>query len=523
MGVFSGGMRSRNRRMIGAAALSLALVSGTAACSSSSGNSSSGGGTLKIAVAADFDLLDPHKAALETFLVFFPLVYDSLLSVDKNGDPAPGVAKSWTVAPDGLKYTFALRDDVTWHDGTKLTAADVKWNIDRILNPQTASIRAVYFSNVASVETPDDLTVVFTMKNRDASLLAYLATQGGTSLVYPKDIDASGAVKDHIGTGPFKWTSYKTGQLDVTRNDSYWNGAPKLDGVQLQVIKDPQARLQALVSGQVDYNYNLDPNDASSQANSGAFTMVENPQNRADYVSFNTRKKPFDDIRVRTALCMAINRNDLVKGAWNGYGKVTDQFFDEKSVWRSDTAPAIPADGDLDGAKKLLAEAGFTGFTGTITDAQGEPGLALETQTITSAWKALGVNLDTKTVDTPTFVKEVRGGNYDILHMFLGFIPDPGRPFELMTTASTGNAYFGFVANPETDQLIAAVRNATDVDSRKAAVQKVYESYTKARGTCLLATPKFYVGIGKKVKTFEQGAIYVKYTGGNDITKLTLS
>ncbi|MGH3658460.1 MAG: ABC transporter substrate-binding protein, partial [Micromonosporaceae bacterium] len=226
------------RRALGAGMAALCVaVTMAAGCSPNPDAGSDAGGTLIVARTGDVDLLDPSRATAFQTVQTMGLVYDTLLDTDDDGKLVPSLATKWDTS-DPKKITFTLRDDVTFHNGEKFTAADAEATLTRNLDPKTGSVVTSTIGSISAVKATGDHTLVIDLKQPDTALLTAL-TYTGNSILSKADIDAGRVGKKVNGTGAFRWKKWKQGQkLTLTGNKNYWDGAPKLAGVEFRVIPD---------------------------------------------------------------------------------------------------------------------------------------------------------------------------------------------------------------------------------------------------------------------------------------------
>src|SRR2546426_1274991 len=267
------------------------------------------GGVLLAAIGADAPSLDPHQE--QTFAVLQPVapLYSTLLQIDPYSYPnvIGDVATEWKISPDGLTYTFTIRPGIRFHDGSPLTAADVKASYDKILFPPEGvrSIRKYHYSAVASVEAPDSSMVVFKLKFASASLLTNLASPW--NVIFPKkDIDKDpNYFKAHVvGSGPFKFKSYTRGStFEGERNPDYFlKDRPYLDGYKFYISTETSVRAAAIRSGRAYIEFRNLPNaevEAIRKQLGDKVIVQQTPFVVQFGIAMNNSVKPFTDVRVR--------------------------------------------------------------------------------------------------------------------------------------------------------------------------------------------------------------------------------
>ncbi len=275
------------------------------------------GSTLTYAVTAEAPTYDCHTTTTYAAIHTLAPHYSLLLKVDQDNYPQlkPDIAESWTVSADRLTYTFKLRANVRFHDGTPLTSRDVKASFDRIRNPPAGviSIRQALFEGIASIEAPDPTTVVFKLKAVDGSFLDSVGLP--YNCIYSAariEKDATFPAKNVMGSGPFVFVEHRPGSHWVGKKfENYWDkGKPYLDGFKAVFIKS-SAVVNALQGGQIQAEFrSISPGERVQLLNSlkDRIVVQESPWVCKIDLLFNTEAKPFDDHRIRLALSMAVDR-----------------------------------------------------------------------------------------------------------------------------------------------------------------------------------------------------------------------
>jgi ABC-type oligopeptide transport system substrate-binding subunit len=275
------------------------------------------GGTLTYAVTAEAPTTDCHATTTYAAIHVLAPHYSLLLKVDPDNYPKlkPDVAESWNVSADGLTYTFKIRSNAVFHDGSRLTAADVKATFDRLRAPPVGiiSIRQALFADIAAIDTPDPATVVMKLKAPDGSFLDTLALP--YNCIYSAERlarDGNYPAKTVMGSGPFQFVEHVNGSHWVgKRFDKYWDSAkPYLDGFRAIFIKS-QAVVTALQGGQIQAEFrSISPGERTQLQNSlkERITVQESPWVCKIDLLFNTQAKPFDNAKIRQALSMAVDR-----------------------------------------------------------------------------------------------------------------------------------------------------------------------------------------------------------------------
>ncbi|WP_436640535.1 ABC transporter substrate-binding protein [Microbaculum sp. FT89] len=309
--------------------------------------------------------LDPTAGAAAAIdEVVYANVFEGLTRIDRNGEVKPALAKSWTISEDGLTYTFALNDGVKFHDGSDMTAEDVKFTLDRAMAEDSTNAQKALFEPIEMVEAPDPKTVVITLKRPTGHFLFNLGW-GDAVIVAPETADTN--KEQPVGTGPFKFVEWVPGDhITIEKNPDYWGNPVALDTATFKIIPDPAAATAAILAEDVDAFAIFPAPEALPQFEADPrFTVVSGSTEGETILSTNNGKPPFDNLKVRQAIAHAIDRQAIIDGAMFGLGTPIGSHF----------APHHPAYVDLTGtypydpekAKALLAEAGFPdGFEATL-------------------------------------------------------------------------------------------------------------------------------------------------------------
>jgi peptide/nickel transport system substrate-binding protein len=302
--------------------------------------------------------------ASATAAVVFYNVQESLVKVDRQGKLVPWLAERWNTS-DNKNYTFFLKRGVRFHNGRELKAADVKFVIDRAMNPETKHPAVANYAAISDIIVKDDYTITITLKNTTANFLLTMARQG--SVIYPREAVET-LKSESIGTGPYKVAEWVRGdRIVLVKNPDYHvKGLPKLDRVTYRFIPDPNAALAALKAGDVDATMSgLGPEHIPDLQKDARFQVIIGETTNDVIMSMNNSKKPFNDVRVRRAVTYGINKPEVVKGAMFGLGRVIGTNVDPLNPYFVDMSGAMPYDPGK--AKKLLAESGYpNGFEAVL-------------------------------------------------------------------------------------------------------------------------------------------------------------
>ncbi|MHC0053488.1 ABC transporter substrate-binding protein [Actibacterium sp. D379-3] len=439
-------------------------------------------GVLVVGQIAEPKALDPAAVTAVNDFRILMNVYDGLVRY-KSGtlEVEPALATSWTISADGTEYTFALRDGVTFHDGSAFDAEAVKFNFDRMLkedHPYHSTgpfPLAFFFSAVEEVTVLDPLTVRFKLGAPYAPFLSNLAYPTGL-IVSPTAVAQHGADfgRNPSGTGPFKFAEWRSNEAVVVEaNAGYWDGAPSLQAVVFRPITDANTRTAEMLAGGIDLMVEVPP-VALSQFQGDVFSVVEQAGPHVWFLILNAKEGPFADKRVRQAANYAINKTALVNDVLEGTAAVAAGPTPPAFAWAYNEALA-PYPYDPEKAKALLAEAGAEGAELTFYVTEGGSGMldpiAMGTA-IQADLEAVGLKVKIETYEWNTFLGQVNPGlegKADMAEMaWMTNDPDTLPYLALRTEAwpDKGGFNSGYYSNPKVDTLLDAARVSTDQHER---------------------------------------------------------
>ncbi len=408
------------------------------------------------------------------------LICDDLLSRGDDLNVAPGLAEKWEI-PDPLTYVFHLHRGAKFHDGRLLTARDVKWTFDSLLQGKIRSTKAAVYKFVDHLEAPDDATIIFHMKEQDGTLLWNLS-DGAIGIVPAGSGDEM--TRHPIGSGPFKFVSAETDrEIVLERNDDYWGEKAKLARVRFAVVPDETTEALELRKGSADVEINayLTPDIVLTLTHEPNLSVERARGTRFAYLGFNLRDPILKDVRVRQAIAYALDRRPMVEYLWRGEAELARSVLPTQS-WAYNGNVRV-YDHDPEKAKQLLDAAGHPAVNGmrfhitmkTSTDANTRLMVAVMQQQL----REVGIALDIRSFESATFFSDVIHGAFQMYGLrWIGGNEDPDI-FEYAFHSSKfppNGANRGFYSNPKLDALIDKARREIDPNARKtlyAEVQRI--------------------------------------------------
>jgi peptide/nickel transport system substrate-binding protein len=450
------------------------------------------GGVLLAAIGADAPSLDPHQE--QTFATLQPVapLYSTLLQIDPYSYPnvSGDVASDWKISPDGLTYTFKIRQDIRFHDGSPLTAADVKASHDKILFPPEGvrSIRKHHYSAVASVEAPDPSTVVFKLKFPSASLLVNLASP--SNVIFPKkylDKDPNYFKNNVMGSGPFRFKSYTRGStFEAERNPDYFvKDRPYLDGYKFFISTETSVRAAAIRSGRAHIEFRdlpLAEVEAIRKQLGDKVVVQQTPFVIHFDIVINNTVKPFTDARVRRALTLGVDRYTGGRVLYpltglRDVGALTRPGT-EWAMTQSELEkfPGFGRDAEKNRAeaRRLLAEAGYpNGFKMVLKNRNVKLPYQDFAVYVIQEWRKIGVEAEHRPLETAAWFEEgQKTGNFELM-VFppVEFMDDPDLWLSIYTTGDTRN--WGRMSDPRVDDLFARQTRTFNVAERRKLVIEI--------------------------------------------------
>jgi peptide/nickel transport system substrate-binding protein len=468
--------------------LALLLVSGVAVPGQAQ-ETPRRGGVLLAVIGADAPSLDPHQESTFANIQLVAPLYSTLLQIDPYSYPkiVGDVATEWKISPDGLTYTFKIRRDIAFHDGSPLTAADVKATYDKIVFPPdgTRSVRKLHYTAIERIDAPDPATVVFKLKFPSASLLDNLASPW--NVIFPKkylDQDPNYFMKNVVGSGPFKFKNYTRGStFEGVRNPDYFvKDRPYLDGYKFFISPETSVRAAAIRSGRAHIEFRdlpLSEVDAIKKQLGDKVVVQETPMVGQFGFAMQNTVKPFTDVRVRKALNLGFDRYTGGKVLYPLTG-----LRDVGGLMRPGTdwalAPAelekIPgfwrdAEKSRAEARRLLAEAGYpNGFKTVLKNRNVKlPYQDLAVYAI-QEWRKIGIEVENRPLETATWFADGRDkGDFELfLQPSVQFNDDPDQFLNGYVTGSPGN--WGRITDPVLDDLFSRQARAVTPAERKKLV-----------------------------------------------------
>lgn len=448
-------------------------------------------------------------------------IYNGLVKYDKNLNIVGDLAESFDISRDGLTITFHLRHGVRWHDGAPLTARDVLYTYQVTIDPKTPTAYAEDFKQVKKISAPDSHTVRVTY---DSPFAPALASWGmnilPAHLLEGKDITKSSLARNPVGTGPYRFKEWVSGQKIVLEaNRDYFEGRPYIDRFIYRIIPDSSTMYMELKAGAIDL-MTLSPVQYARQTTSQSFTRRFNkyryPSSSYLYMGYNLRHPLFKDKRIRQAMTAAINKDELIQGVLFGMGQRAHGPI-VPGRWAYN--PAVKDIGyEPKRAAELLAEAGWKEknsegilvkdgkpFQFTILTNQGNQQRLMTAQIIQQRLRQVGIDVKIRVVEWAAFLKEfVNKGNFEVVLLAWSISQDPDM-FDIWHSSKTNIGELNFVGykNPEVDRLLIEGRSTFDIEKRKRAYFRIQDILADEQPYTFLYVPDALPVVSSRVRGVE--------------------
>jgi 4-phytase/acid phosphatase/peptide/nickel transport system substrate-binding protein len=428
------------------------------------------GGSITVGMELDIAGFDPLKVGVFDTASFTAAaaIFDTLTTLDDNGEVKPKLALSWTHSDDFKTWTFKLRPGVKFHDGTPFNAEAYKANFDRQKDPANKCRCAFYITSTHDVQAPDELTVVYNLTDPSVNLPAILTIQSTNNVVQsPTAWKTKGDDynRNPVGTGPYILKSWTAGdRLVLERNPDYWDkGRPYLDRIVLKPLPDAQSRFASLQSGEADiiWDDEADADNIQRAQKDPKLKVQTYAGSGASVYAFNTKAAPFDDVRVRQALVMALDRKKMSQALTNGLSRPATNPYGEGSWVKCKDDGALPY--DIEKAKALIKDYGKPVDFKMIVSAT--PRGRTVGQIMQQFWKQVGANMEIEQIDQATIVPRAFMRQFQLTPWRIVDLADPDP--QMYANFHTGSPVaLANYSNPELDHLLEHARITADTAAR---------------------------------------------------------
>ncbi len=447
-------------------------------------------------ITAEPDSLDPWKSAATDTAAIFNNVFDGLMLYNERGEITLGLASDYKISEDGLTYTFTLRENVVFHNGQPFTSADVLYTYNNLAGLDGNEAVTGKFSAIESIEAPDDYTFIINLKEPSGAFLSLtiqsILPQGYTQqALHP------------IGTGPYKFVSYTPGQKVVLeKNDNFYDEdrMPSIQTAEIYIMSDNSAISLALQSGQLDFAQISGDNVLALEGI--GFNILSSPQNMVQLFAVNNEIAPFNNLKVRQALNYAINKEEVIFGAFNGYAtEIYSNFSPVMDYYYNDSLTDVYSY-NKEKAIELLKEAGYEdGFSLEITVPSNYVNHMNSAQIIVNQLADVGITATINPVEWGTWLDEVyEKANYEATIIGLTGKLDPDAI--LGRYESSYSANFMNFSNERYDEIISLARFETHEETRVNLYKEAQEILTNEAAAVYISDPNLIVAARSELKGY---------------------
>lgn len=442
------------------------------------------GGTLVAAISSQPDQLDPHQTTAYPSFQVLENVYDTLVVPGPEDlEFQPSLATDWSVSDDSLTWTFELREDVTFHDGSSFEADDVVYSYNRIIDEELAN--AFRFATVDEIVAVDDTTVEISLTEPTPNLLANIGGFKGMAILPEGGADELDLANEAVGTGPFTLEAVNPDSIELAAFDDYWGEGPFVDGARFRFISEATTALTELRTGNVHWTDNVPPQQISALRDTEGVVLESAASVDYWYWTANFEVEPFDDPAVREALAWAIDREAIAEAAHFGAATVNQTAIPPESFWASDYAPYSH---DPDRARELLDEAGVDDLSMGLMVTDEFAQTVTVAEVISSQLDEVGIDVEIQTETFATWLDRQEQGDFDAFMLgWLGNI-DPFGYYHSQHVCEGSNNFQGY-CNEETDELLEEAATETDQEARRDLYHEAVENIVDDNSYIYLYNP----------------------------------
>jgi peptide/nickel transport system substrate-binding protein len=431
----------------------------------------SGTNTLVIAVMTSPTNLDSRVGADNVSSRMFDLVYSGLIKVTPNFNYAPDLATSWET-PDDKTIVFHLNPNAKFHNGQPVKASDVKWTYESLMNPTFTTSKRSGYTSVDHIETPDQQTVIFKLKEANGGIFDNL-----TVGILPTGADTNIYKTKPIGCGPYRLIEHRPDdRLEFEAFEQWHGGAPKIKHITVRIIPDATTRILEMRRGTINFEVNQIPfeNVAEFEKNPD-FTVVKSTGSVYQYLAFNLKDPALANPLVREAIAHAIDRDRIIRDIQRGFAQPTETMLAEGHWARASNLPTYAYDPAK--AKQLLAQAGYPNGLSLVFKTSTDAEANSRAQVIQDMMKKAGFNVTIQSNEMSTFFADIGKGNFQMYSLSRNGIADPDFYYVLFYSKNTppNGQNRGYYSNPHLDQLILEGHATFDRAKRKPIYQEVQQ------------------------------------------------
>jgi len=439
--------------------------------------------------------LDPHRTAAASTFTVTNNIYDTLVGVTSDWAITPRLAKEWVISEDGMNITFTLRDDVYFQNGRQMTAKDVEFSFNRLKDAESPKARD--YANIVKIEVLDDYNIKFTTETLDVELLKSFAYPWAA--VVPEE--AVETLKTNpVGTGAFTLKEWVPQQhIILEKNDNYYGDKAKLETVKLVLIPDATSMMASFQVGDIDI-IPLTGDQVTMIEGSADYQVISQPMNAVQIMSLNTNNEILANEKVRQAISMAINKDEVIEASMFGYGDKIGSHLPPTSPDYYDTNDIIEYNPEK--AKELLKEAGYeNGFDIKLSLPKNYQLHVDAGQVIADQLGKIGIKVNIELVEWGTWLSEVYGAkNFETT-----VVGHTGRldSYAFLSRYKSDSDDYISLKTGEVDELLDKALKELDENKRKEIFKEIQVILANKLPAIYLQTPRTMLGLQKNVEGME--------------------
>lgn len=494
-----------NKRFFSAVSLALALLISLSLAGTANA-APNRGGELLVGLRQEIGNLDPHLATSFSSFRVIEVMYEGLLRYDEDGALEPALAADWEISEDGKTYTFHIRKGVKFHDGTELTAEDVKASFERIMDPELGSPQASRLQKIENMEVTGKYEINMTLSSKFAPFLSKVAGPGRA--IVPESVVKEGEnlKKQVLGTGPFTLSDWVPGeQIELENNEDYWmEGLPYLDKVTYKIIPEAATRRAALQGGDIHVIPSAESTSVKVSKGKKNLKVISTQELAYSLIGFNLDREPLTDPKVRQAISYAMNREEIIEGVYDGLATVGTPLPPALEEWHIPASELDSYEQDYEKAKELLEEAGYpNGIEFSVTVSPTLETALQIAEVLQEQLTPAGIVMELNTAEWGAFLDAWRDSDFDSFASLNGGSFDPDG-YYYRTFHSEGSTNVFNYSDPTMDDLLEKGRVTTDKEERQEIYVKIQKRLVEQMPISFVAYADLHTITRESVQDFSQ-------------------
>jgi len=434
--------------------------------------------TFVMGIEDEISNLDPGETTISVNERVASLIFDGLVEYGANNKIVPGIAEDWTVSDDGLVYTFQLREGVMFHNGEELTAEDVQYTYERILDPEFGSGLRAKVESIQDIEVVDDYTIRFTLSEPYAPFILGM-TFGIVPKAYVEEVGDEELARNPIGAGPFKLEEWDSGnQIVLSAFEDHWNKVPKLKKVIIRPITESATQAMELRSGGIDFGVNLDVGQLESFIDNDDFKVKTAAGAGINFIGFNFDMEPTSELKFREAVIQAVPFDQMIPQIFGikgerAYSMLPPTLWPDDREYLKENSPGFDPEAAAQKFEELKADGVIPeDYTAQVYVSNSRPNQVKTAEAMVTALNQAGLNSEVNSMEFGTMWDMLGRGEIGIF--FLRFVSDPDPDYWLYRFfKSDGSLNRAFYENDDVDRWLEEARMTSNQEEREELYRNV--------------------------------------------------